>query len=259
MPNIPTGNDPLQRWIQAQSTHAALGNRQAVYEKLGLNKPGFWVDLKQRTLQQNPPADDMPSAAQQPVSYSDPYDDTALNYTVDPAPKVNPVKALSMPLVPAQGQPAAGGKATLPEFEKGMTWNQVHSRIKQNPILGVDGSDLSIAEKNYMDINVVQQMNADPTKFLSQALIQYYNEKRQTDLTDWNDNATNFEKMTTMSSKIKKQNQKVTGRFIAPTAQQKSAAQQSYIQQTKGGGTKQLNVKSGGYYSSPIYISPFSN
>jgi hypothetical protein len=254
MSNIPTNNDPLQRWIQAQSTHQALGNRQAVYEKLGLNKPGFWVDLKQRTLQQNKPAEDMPTAAQQPISYGDPYDDTALNYTVDPAPKINPVKPLKMPLVPGQGQTATTGRGQLQQREKEMAWGQLRGSLQKNPIIGVDGSDFGIAEKNYMNINLVTQMNADPDKFMSQALITYYNQKQQADLTDWANNKTNFEKMSAMASNVKKQNKRTTGRFVAPNEAQKSATQQ-----TRVGGTKGLNVKMGGYYSSPLYLSPFGN
>jgi hypothetical protein len=252
MSNIPTNNDPLQRWIQAQSTHQALGARQEVYAKLGLNKPGFWIDLKQRMLKQNPPAEDMPTAAQQPISYSDPYDDTSLNYTADPPIKLNPVKTLKMPQSPARTQPV-GSVSGLQQKEKEMVWGQVRDRIRKNPIIGVDGTDFNIAEKNYMDLDVVMQMNADPTKFLSQALIQYYNEKQVMNEKDWTSHATNYEKMSAMTSIVKKRNLKVTGRFITPTESQMNTLQRAKATTA----TKQLNVKSGGYYSPPLYLSPF--
>jgi hypothetical protein len=42
--------DPIMAALREQSTHYAAGTRITVYERLGLNKPGFWVDTAKRKL-----------------------------------------------------------------------------------------------------------------------------------------------------------------------------------------------------------------
>jgi hypothetical protein len=252
MANIQIGNDPLQRFLKEQSTHKSITQRQEVYERLGLNKPGFWVDLKQRTLKQNQPAGDMASTAEQPTDFQDPYDSQSTNYTIDPPAKLNPTKPLKMPLIPGQGQPQQGAPPNLPQKEKELAWRQMQTAIRENPILSTTAIDSMTAEKITMNAELVMAMNSDPTKFMSTALIDYYNSHTSWTLQDTR--KTNFEITESNYSTVKKIAAKNTGRMTGTN----DANRKKVFQENRFTNTGKSNINIGkNAYNSPLYQSPF--
>jgi len=238
------------------SSHRVSPIRTQTINTLGVQRVGFWADWAQRYKSakgpEGSPAGTFTNKMLDPVKPL-PTTKVALHPDEYKPDAVKPYRATPS----SQSAQPQGGRANLPQFEKEVTWGQLVSRTRKTPFLSTSNEDFQTMERNFMDHDLVYQMNADPTLFLSQALKNYYLDKQKMQQKAWASNATNFEQMTGMFSAMKKKNSRVVGRFIAPTENQKQAIKEQQNYQKSGKGPKPMNVKMGGYYSSPLYLSPF--
>lgn len=103
--------DPIRDALKSHSTHDPAEDRILLYERLGLNKPGFWVDYKR---QQRGEAEEEAYDFQPKTFEFKPYEFTAPTnpYKADAYTKRQSMKPLEMP----EGQQTAragGGKSKI--------------------------------------------------------------------------------------------------------------------------------------------------
>ncbi len=234
------------------SSHRVSPIRTQTLDTLGVQKVGFWADWANRyKAAKGPKGSPAGTFANKMLDPIKPLPTTKVALHPDEY-KPDAVKPYKAP-PDAQPIPPPAGHANLPQFEKEVVWGQLVGRTRDKPILSTEGADFNAAEMNFMDHDLVYQMNADPTLFLSQALKNYYLDKQKMQSETWMSHATNFEQMSGMATTIKKKNSRVLGRFITPTENREQAVKQ----QQKSNATHPMDVKMGGYYSSPLYRSPF--
>lgn len=262
--------DPIMGALREQSTHYAAGTRITVYERLGLNKPGFWADHQQRKLEQQETDEnyDVTPKWQPPM----------LEYESQWPEYGNQKQSKGITFHKTKLEDSKAGPSTSPgdpratkQFKtqlNAVVANNWKSIGKAHPWLTTSASDMLAAEKYSTSYALAQAfgeaLRKDPHAMLNKVATDYYFDKSNAAAIARNNvpfghgEPTQFEKMQAMLQKVKpviKGNTK--GVSVLTTA--KTSAKQGITMATprviQGPGKPQLNVHANGYASN----YPYSN
>ena len=263
--------DPIQKALREQSTHYAAGTRITVYERLGLNKPGFWADHQQRKLEQEETDADYeaPTPQWQPESLD--YKDKNVKYTAGDE-KSKGITFHKMNLEDSgTGEGVSPGDPRLTKQFKtqlnSVVANNWKSLTKAHPMMDMSSSNLLAAEKIGTSYALAQAFGAalqqDPHAMLNKVATEYYFKKANAaavsreNIPFGHGLPTQFEQMQAALSKTKKEVKGNTGGVGVQETQQKKVQQKSNMATPKmiqGPGKSQLNVHKNSYASN--YMTP---
>lgn len=253
--------------LREQSTHYEAQTRITVYERLGLNKPGFWVDNQQRRLEQeenDAGYDTTPQWRPPMLDYESQW--------VDYGSKEPAAKRTINPFAGPQPAPAAGGgRKTIGPDLAGNLKNQSNQWFANNRMATSGGRsigvmDVSAAQRAVQMSEISAMLQSKNQSLLSfeglNSVSQYHvmkaTERAEARLTTpfGQGLPTSFDQMQAALAK-KKQNIKGNTKGISVLNTAQTSAKQGITMGTskviKGPGTPQLNVHANGYASNYPY------
>lgn len=252
--------DPLTQAMREQSTHQSADTRITVYERLGLNKPGFWADYGSRRL------DTVPKM-ETPDSGYQPYNPTIKPLPELQVPEWEESKPQELPKfkkpdvsVMTGGQGTGGTatgrtKAQLRKTEMAVLSGTIKFNIESHPMLTTTVLDTMTATQINMDRQMSMWMEDNPSKMLSDATVAYYNDHPPDSAAGASQ--TNFEKTTSLYSETKKKASKKKDYAAAEANKAIAKAKTQSVPSAPKYSGQQLNIGSSGGYGSTQYFSSF--
>ena len=260
--------DPIMGALREQSTHYAAATRITVYERLGLNKPGFWADHQQRKLEQNETDENyeapMPKWLPKTMDYES---QDWSKYEPTPARKININQLRIQETRPGPGKPTGNTRRQLNKQMLQVTANNWKYIGKAHPMLTMSSSDMLAAEKYRTHYDLAQlygeALRKDPMTSITRVAQQYYFDKRSAahvaetgQAMQRDGEPTQFEKMTGILQKKKKKAKGNTGGVTVLEKQKtssKSGINYGTKNMLKGPQKTQLNVHANSYASTYPY------
>ena len=233
------GTDPITKSLREQSTHYDAGTRITVYERLGLNKPGFWADLQNRKLDQQETDDNYEAPTPQWQPPSSEYQSQNVQYTATtPSSKIQMHKLALEP----EPRAKAGTSATSSRSKFSSGFSKPRSTA---PAL------TSPSSLNFLEIEKPSTMSSD--YFFSKAGAAA---TARDNIPFGHGEPTQFEKMSSALTKAKKV-VKGNTKGVSVLKKQQTSAQNGINYGTKNlitaPGKTQMNVHANGYASNYPY------
>ena len=258
--------DPLRKALKKQSTHQSLGAREAVYNQLGLSKPGFWVKQQRRLRGEEDDSDEGYDPLQQTApQYQelDAYKPKKWDWGQPPAKKKQAqLGYMDMGTMAQGGKPGTGAtRRALNTQLLTATSNVWKSLGKAHPLVTASSSNMLMTEKYSTAYALSQAYGAalrdNPMADMGKVATEYYFNKAnaaavsRANVPFGHGEPTQFEKMQAMLAKPKPIIKGNTGSKGVQQAKAKQAPQLKSASQNK----TQFNVKQNGYASSYVGFS----
>lgn len=240
--------DPIQGALREQSTHYEAGTRITVYERLGLNKPGFWADHQKRKEQEEVDESyEAPTPQWRPPMME--YQSQDVKYTKEKTSRIT-LHKMNLEDSPVGGGTGKGSAALTRQFKNqlnSVVANNWKSLTKAHPWMDMSSSNMLAAEKIGTSYALAQAFGAalqkDPHAMLNKVATEYYFNKANAAAVA-RDNVpfghglpTQFEQMQAALTKTKKE---VKGNTGGEGIQEK---QQKQVKQTNNMATQTLTAQ----------------